>query len=127
MKMINLCKLDMEKYKCVADTIVTDEVIITEERIEHIRERHPNDYERYCAYIPEIIREPDYIIGANKASTAVVMREIEENGEKFKLILRLKVENDPADYKNSVISFWKIGDTTWRKLVKNKPVLYKRE
>lgn len=125
--MINLCKLDMEKYKCVADTIVTDEVIITEERIEHIRERHPNDYERYCAYIPEIIREPDYIIGANKASTAVVMREIEENGEKFKLILRLKVENDPADYKNSVISFWKIGDTTWRKLVKNKPVLYKRE
>lgn len=125
--MINLCKLDMEKYKCVADTIVTDEVIITEERIEHIRERHPSDYERYCAYIPEIIREPDYIIGANKASTAVVMREIEENGEKFKLILRLKVENDPADYKNSVISFWKIGDTTWRKLVKNKPVLYKRE
>lgn len=123
----SLGKLDIETYKCVTEQIITDEVIITDERIAHIKERHPNDYERYCSYIPEIIREPDYIIGANKANTAVVMKEIEENNEKFKLILRLKVENDPVDYKNSVISFWQIGDTTWRKMVKNKQVLYKRE
>ena len=123
----NIGKLDIDKYKCVTSRIATDEVIITNERIEHIRERHPNDYERYYSYIPRVIGEPDYIVEANKAHTAVVMKEIEENGEKFKLILRLKVEDDPEEYKNSVISFWRIGDTTWRKMIKNKTILYKRE
>ena len=100
---------------------------MTEERIEHIRKQHPNDYERFCTYIPRMIAEPDYIVQANKANTAVILKEIEENGEKFKLILRIKMQHDPADYRNSVLSFWHIGDTTWRKTLKNKKILYKAE
>ena len=59
-------KIDQEIYQCITNDIVTDEVIITDERIEHIKERHPNDYERFCSYIPEMISNPDYIIEANK-------------------------------------------------------------
>lgn len=103
------------------------EVIITDERIIHIRERHPNDYERFYSYIPEIINNPDYIIEANKENTGILLKEIEENREKFKLVLRIAILNDPIEYKNSVISFWRIGDITWRKTLKNKNVLYKRE
>ena len=40
-------KIDQEIYQCITNDIVTDEVIITDERIEHIKERHPNDYERF--------------------------------------------------------------------------------
>lgn len=120
-------KLDKNIYKCVTKDIQTDDVIITDERIAHIKERHPNDYERYVSYIPQIISNPDYIIEANKANTAVILKEIKEDNEKFKLILRLKVENDPITYKNSVISFWEIGDTTWRKTKKNKKILYNNE
>lgn len=120
-------KFDKNIYKCITEDIVTDEVIITDERIQHIKERHPNDYERFYSYIPEIIENPDYIIEANKSNTAVILKEIEEQGEKFKLVLRLKVESDPAEYKNSVMTFWHIGDTTWRKSLKNKKILYKRE
>ena len=127
MKMINLCKLDMEKYKCVADTIITDEVIITEERIEHIRERHPNDYERYCAYIPEIIREPDYIIEDSRPHTALVMKHFEEAGEHFRLTLRLVTVSDRPDYKNSVITFLKVREKEWNRLLKNKRILYRKE
>ena len=119
-------RIDIEKYKCVTPEIVTDEVVITDERIAHIRERHPDDYERFVSYIPQIIDDPDYIVDANKANTAVLLKEIEENGEKFKLILRLKMQNDPAEYKNSVISFWHIGNTTWKKTIKNKKILYKK-
>ena len=125
--MVLICKLDRNLYRCVSDDISTDEVIITEERIAHIRERHPNDYERFVGYIPEIIQNPDYIIEANLASTAVLLKEIAAQGEKFKLILRLKVDSDPSDYKNSVISFWSIGETTWKKTLKNKKILYNRE
>ena len=120
-------KIDKNIYKCITEDIVTDEVIITDERIQHIKERHPNDYERFYSYIPEIIENPDYIIEANKSNTAVILKEIEEQGEKFKLVLRLKVESDPVEYKNSVMTFWYIGDTTWRKSLKNKKILYKRE
>lgn len=106
---------------------MTDEVILTEERIQHIKERHPNDYERFCSYIPAIIKNPDYIIEANKSNTAVVLKEIEDRGEKFKLVLRIAVQSDPEGYKNSIITFWHIGDTTWNKTLKNKAILYKKE
>ena len=43
-------KIDKEIYKCISDDIQTEDVIITEERIQHIKERHPNDYERYCEF-----------------------------------------------------------------------------
>ena len=120
-------KIDKDIYKCITEDIVTDEVIITDERIQHIKERHPEDYERFCSYIPEIIANPDYIIEANKPSTAVVLKEFEKQGEKFKLVLRIAVKSDPKDYKNSVISFWYVGDTTRKKTIKNKNVLYRKE
>ncbi len=120
-------KIDRGIYSCIAEDIVNDEVIITDERIAHIREHHPNDYERFCSYIPEIVREPDYIIEANKENTGILLKEVTESGEKFKLVLRIAVKSDPEGYKNSVISFWHIGDTTWRKTLKNKKVLYRKE
>lgn len=101
--------------------------IITPERIQHIEERHPGDYEQFVKYIADILENPDYILEANKPNTGVILKEIEENGEKFKVILRVKVESDPAEYRNSILSFWQIGETTWKKNVKNKKILYKRE
>lgn len=124
--MVFICKLDKTLYRCVSEEMSTEDVVITEERIEHIREHHPNDYERFVGYMSDIIQNPDYIIEANKANTAVLLKEVEAAGEKFKLILRLRVDNEPADYKNSVISFWRIGEVTWRKTIKNKKILYTR-
>ena len=120
-------RIDIEKYRCITDEIATDEVIITPERIQHIEERHPGDYEQFVKYIADILANPDYILEANKPNTGVILKEIEENGEKFKVILRVKVESDPAEYRNSILSFWQIGETTWKKNVKNKKILYKRE
>ena len=40
-------RINRNIYECVTRNIRTDEVIITEERIEHIKERHPTDFERY--------------------------------------------------------------------------------
>lgn len=119
--------LDLKKYKTVLTDIRVREVIITDERIQHIQKRHPDDFEQFCAYIPQIISDPDYIIAANKANTAVLLKEIIEDGNKFKLILRLKTQDMPDGYKNSIISFWHIGETTWKKTLKNKKILYKKE
>ena len=47
-------KIDREIYQCVTKDIVTEDVIITDEQITHIKERHPKDYERYYAYFQEV-------------------------------------------------------------------------
>lgn len=121
-------KIDKDIYKCVTEDIVTDEVIITDERIAHIQERHPNDYERFCSYIPEIISNPDYIIEANKPNTATILKQItDNNGGKFQLVLRLATSKDNMDIKNSVITFLNISERTWNKYLRNKEILYKRE
>ena len=120
-------KIDMEKYKCVASDIITDEVIITDKQIEHIKERHPNDYERFGSYFKEIIANPDYIIEANKPNSALILKEIQEEQEKFKTILRIITSTDNPDFKNSIITFMKIDDKEWNRIIKNKKTLYKSE
>lgn len=120
-------KIDRNIYKCIAGELVTDEVILTEERIAHIRECHPQNYEKFGRYMVEIIAEPDYIIRANKPNTAIVLKQIVENGEKFQLVLRIRVEEDKPEFKNSVITFLNINERTWNKYLRNKEILYKRD
>lgn len=123
----HITRLDIEKYKCVSEDIVTDEVIITDERIQHIKDRHPDDYERFSAYISDAIDNPDYIIEDKQPATAMVLKRIEESGEHFRLAIRLVTSNDNPKYKNSVITFLKIREKEWRRLIKNKKILYKAE
>ena len=125
--MYRVGKIDREIYHCIAEDIVTDEVIITVVQIMHILERHPNDYELFSTYFDEIIRDPDYIIEAKKPNTALILKEIKDVKEVFKMVLRLITSKDNLDYKNSIITFMKIDDKEWNRLLRNKKILYKRE
>ena len=120
-------EIDVSIYKCVSEDIVTDEVIITDERIQHIKDRHPNDFERYYVYMSEIIEQPDYIIEANKPNSALILKDFSSGEERFKTILRLVTSNDDPAFKNSIITFMKINESEWKRLINNKKVLYKRE
>ncbi|MBO6178607.1 MAG: hypothetical protein J6O04_05510 [Selenomonadaceae bacterium] len=120
-------KINKALYSCITDDITTDEVIITDERIQHIKDHHPKDYERFAGYMTEIIAHPDYILAANLPNTAFILKRIEDNRELFELILRLKIKNDPADYKNSVITFLRIKQKKWDKYLRNKKILYSSE
>lgn len=121
-------KIDKEIYKCITEDIVTDEVIITDERIGHIKERHPNDYEKYCEYLKLIVEEPDYIVETKKPNTALILKEIKESNERqFKTVLRLTTSTDNPGFKNSIITFMKIDEEEWNRLLRNKLILYKKE
>ncbi|MCM1330742.1 MAG: PBECR2 nuclease fold domain-containing protein [Ruminococcus sp.] len=120
-------RLNIEIFKCIDSGIISDEVIITEERIQHIKERHPNDYERYCLYMKEVVENPEYIIEANKPRSALILKSFSEGNEQFKTVLRLVTPEDNKDFKNSVITFMKINEKEWNRLIKNKKILYKSE
>lgn len=119
-------KINIDIYKCVTEDIQTDEVVITSEQIEHIKERHPQDFERYHGFLSQIISEPDYILEANKPNTAFVLKKIVDNNRNYQLILRLKTSSDSPSYKNSVITFLKIEDKKVAKYLRNKKILYSR-
>lgn len=123
----NIGKIDLNIYKCVTADIVTNEVIITDNQIQHIKERHPNDYERFSGYLKEIVGAPDYIVETKKPDTALVLKEINSNGEVFKTVVRLATSHDDPNYKNSIITFMKIDEKEWNRLLRNKKILYKRE
>ena len=120
-------KIDIEIYNCITKDITTDEVIITDKQIDHIKNRHPNDYELFNKYFEKIVEQPDYIIEANKPFTALILTEIQIDNKKFKTVVRLATSNDTPSYKNSIITFMKIDDREWNRILKNKKILYKSE
>ena len=120
-------KIDKKIYKCITEDIVTDEVIITDERIQHIKARHPNDYERYCEYLAQIVANPDYIVETHKPNTALILKEFVEETEQFKTIVRITTSCDDPNFKNSIITFMKINGKEWNRLLRNKRILYKKE
>lgn len=120
-------KIDLSIYKCVSDDITTDEVVLTEERIKHIRERHPGAFEKVEPYLSEALNAPDYILEDKNPNTGLILKAVEENGLRFQMVLRVHTTHDTAGFKNSILSAWEIGDARWDNYVENKKILYKRK
>lgn len=120
-------KIDIEKYKCITPDITTDEVIITEERIAHIQARHPGDYERVWSFLQDALADPDYILDDKMENTGLILKQIRQGDFRFQVVLRIHTSDDPAAFKNSILSAWCISDNRWRNYLKNKKILYKSE
>lgn len=118
-------KIDREIYKCITADIVTDEVIITDERIEHIKERHPSDYKMVIEHMTEAIRNPDYILNDERANTGLIIKSLHEDN--IQVVLRIHTSKDEAGYKNSIISCWRISKRRLLNYLRNKEILYKKE
>lgn len=119
--------IDREKFRSIAENITTDEVILTDERVQHIQDRHPGDFERYFMYISEIVENPDYILRANKPKSALLLKRFAQDEDGYKLILRLKTSGDPTGFKNSIISFQKVEIKRYIRYTNSEKVLYRRE
>ena len=75
----------------------------------------------------EIIENPEYIVEANKPESALLLKTFTEGEDVFKTVLRLITSDDDPAFKNSIITFMKIDDKEYKRLVKNEKVLYKSE
>ena len=107
----------------ITKDITTEEVILTDRQVEHIKQRHPKDYENYFKYIKSIIEEPDYIIRDLKPNTGFLIKQFIREGKSFQLILRLHTSNDKEEYKNSIITFLKISQKKFKQYVRNKEIV----
>lgn len=120
-------KIDREIYKCITADIVTDEVIITNNQIRHILDRHPDAYEKAVNSMKAAIESPDYIIEDKHKNTGLVVKRITTEKANLQLVLRICTSDDTPGYKNSIISCWEISDKRLENYLRNKRILYKKE
>ena len=119
-------KLDGEKLGKYKNKIVTQNVIITNERIEHIKKRHLTDYEKYINHISDIIKNPDYIlIDKDKIDTVMFLKRILDNTKNIIVIVKLNTEIEKIEMSNSILTFWQIRNVNYEKMIKNNIIIYK--
>ncbi len=120
-------RIDRAIYRCITEDIVTDEVVITDNQIQHIMDRHPATYEKVKDYLEETLVNPDYIIADNHVNTGLVIKSINKDGLHTQIVLRICTLDDEPGYKNSIISCWEISDRRLQNYLRNKRILYKKE
>jgi len=121
-------KLDKNKLGEYGQKIVTFDVILTEERLKHIQERHPGDYEKYGIYMEEIVSNPNYVLEDNKnTDTIIMLKRIQQEGKNIQLVIKLSTGVDKKRNKNSVLTLWRVRNSTYKQLIKHKKILYKDE
>ena len=120
-------KIDKDIYKCITSDIITDEVIITDNQIQHILERHPDAYEKVADFLRGALENPDYIIEDKHKNTGLVIKRIKTESEFLQVVLRICTSVDTDGYKNSIIFCWKISEKRLQNYLRNKHVLYKKE
>jgi len=121
-----LGKIDVDIYKCITKDIVTEEVIITENQIQHIQDRHPDSFKKVMYNLKTALQEPDYIIEDKQKNTGLVVKKMETEIGHTQIVLRVCTSEDEPGYKNSIISSWVISEKRLQNYLRNKRVLYKR-
>lgn len=120
-------KLDKEKLGKYRDKVVTDEVVLTDERIEHIKEHHPGDFENYGKYVSDIIEDPEYVVNDSKnIDTVLFMKTIKDNERNIQVVVKLNTNETLKDKQNSILTLWKIKDKAYRQILRNKEILWKK-
>lgn len=120
--MQHIANLDREKLGIYNELLITDEVILTDERLfEHILLLHREEYSELRPYIKEIIEYPDYILEDSKHVATLIFIKRIENIDKFgRVVIRIAVKGEQEHLKNSIITLMKLNKRTWKQTLKNK-------
>lgn len=118
---INLTFLEKEFGK-----IQTDGIIVTNERLSHIQERHPQDYKLFEKYGRDSVQDPDYIVKDEKnAGTVFMIKRLPDTN--LNVVVRVALNTDNEGLKNSVKTFYRIRERNLSKIIKKNKLLYKKE
>lgn len=116
-------QLDKNKLGRYKDKIKTLDVIITNERIEHINKRHPGDYEKYIIYLSNCIKNPDYILeDKDNKDTIIILKRIEN--KRIHIVIKLQTNNRDINKYNSIITYWQIRERSYKSTIKNNKIIY---
>ena len=121
-----LGRIDLKPLVPAFGEIQTDEVIVTDERREHIMEQHPQDYDLFLEYGALAVTQPDIIIKDEKSvGTIFMVKKLADTN--LNVVIRLVLSTDKKELKNSVMTSYRLRDRNLRKMLEKNEVLYKKE
>lgn len=125
-EIFQLGKIDTKPLETEFGKLKTDEIIITNERIDHIKSRHPEDFWLFEEYGVQTVKNPDIIIKdcKNKGTVFMVKKLPDTN---LNVVARLVIDGDNENLKNSVMTFYRIRNRNLIKLANKNKTLYKKE
>lgn len=121
----SLGEMKIEHIKEEFGEIYTAEIVVTNERIRHIKERHPEDFELFEKYGEDCIKNPDIIIKDSKHDNTIFMIKKHEDIN-LNLVVRIVLGQEKSKLKNSVMTFYRIREKNLKKLLKKCVVLYEK-
>lgn len=105
--------------------IQTDEIIITNERMDHIKQRHPEDYEFFEKFGAQSVTDPDLIVKDSKnEGTVFMIKKLPDTN--LNVVARLALETDKPGLKNSVMTFYRIRERNLKKMIEKNKLLYNK-
>ncbi len=125
-EIIKLGTIDTQPLEKEFGKLKTNEIIVTNERIDHIKSHHPEDYALFEQFGVSTVEHPDIIIKDEKNENTVFMVKKLENTN-LNVVAKLIIDTDESSYKNSVMTFYRIRNSNLKKLEKKYKTLYKRE
>ena len=125
-EILKLGKINTQPLEKEFREILTDEIVITNERLEHIKLRHPQDYKLFVEYGATTVEAPDIIIKDEKNKGTVFMVRHLDNTN-LNVVVRLVLSEDNENLKNSVMTFYRLRQKNLMKLERKNKVLYKKE
>ena len=125
-EVIKLGKINTQPLESEFGKLHTDEIVITNERIEHIKIRHLEDFELFKKYGSETVKLPDMIIkDCKNKGTVFMVKKLESTN--LNVVARLALDEDNQKLKNSIMTFYRIRNKNLIKLANKNKTLYKRE
>ena len=119
-------KIDKNIFEKEFGKIQSEDVVLTDERRQHIKERHTNDYDLFQEHHKEILESPDIVLKDLKNDNTVFMiKHIE--GTNMNVVIKLSIYEDEKHPKNSIMTAYRMRDKNVKKLERNNKMLYKRE
>ena len=111
------------KYK---DKIVTDDIVLTSERIEHIYIDHFNDFDKIMENIDRVVLNPNEILeDINNVNTIFMIGKLDKNN--LNVIVKLNTIGSKEHPQNSIMTAWIIRDKNLKKLRDKNISIYKKE
>ena len=104
-------KLNISMLGKYSTIIITEKVIITNEKLEHIKEHHPELEYKEIKSIKSVIENLDFIFEDRKnIDTILLVKKINMFNKHSRIVVKLNTRTDIQDKFNSVISFWQISE-----------------
>ena len=118
---IEIGRLNISLFNKIGKHLITDEVIFTYERLNHVEAKRLQLFKEVKNILPDILYDPDYIYkdSNNRDNTLVLIKSLDKKLN-LNVVLKIAIQNDEKHTKNSIITMIKIGNKTFNKIKRNK-------